>query len=128
MQSKSFPEAKDRRKEGQNVSDEVRAQVQQAKTSMEDNIAKVEKTGKRLDEIDIYASPRVTKCRSLDDLTVDKTDGMREENRPASGDHITIKAKEKIAELPPGKSSGNVSKTWFLNAHQIFKINVNIVR
>lgn len=43
-------------------------------------------------------------------------------------DHITIKAKEKIAELPPGKSSGNVSKTWFLNAHQIFKININIVR
>lgn len=110
------------------MSDEVRAQVQQAKTSMEDNIAKVEKTGKRLDEMDIYASPQVTKCRSLDDLTVDKKDGMREENRPASGDHITIKAKEKIAELPPGKSSGNVSKTWFLTAHQIFKTNVNIVR
>lgn len=115
LQSESFPEAKDRRKEGQNVSDEVRAQVQQAKTSMEDNIAKVEKTGKRLDEIDIYASPRVTKCRSLDDLTGDKTDGMREENRPASGDHITIKAKEKIAELPPGKSIGNKSNANVLS-------------
>lgn len=109
LQSESFPEAKDRRTERQNVSDEVRAQVQQAKTSMEDNIAKVEKTGKQLDEIDIYASPQVTKCRSLEDLTKDKTDGMREENRPASGGHITIKGKEKTAELPSDRSSGNKS-------------------
>lgn len=91
------------------MSEEVRAQVQQAKTSMEDNIAKVEKTGKRLDEMDIYASPQVTKCRSLEDLTKDKTDGMREQNRPASGDQITMKRKEKTAELPSGKSSGNKS-------------------
>lgn len=111
LQSESFPGAREKRKERQHVSDEVRAQVQQAKTSMEDNIAKVEKTGKRLDELDIYATPGVTKCRSLDDLTKEKADVVQKENRPASGDHATVKEKGKTAELPSDKSGGILNKT-----------------
>lgn len=84
---------------------------------MEDNIVKVEKIGKRFDEIDIYVFFWVIKCCLFDDLIGVKIDGMWEENRLVLGDYIMIKVKEKIVELLLGKLIGNVSKIWFLNVY-----------
>ncbi|XP_062618892.1 uncharacterized protein LOC134280499 [Saccostrea cucullata] len=84
IQSQTPSEEAGRRRKQRHVSDEVRLQVQEAKTSMEENIKKAEKTEKLLDDINIYGPSKVTKSRSLEDIGKEKTTPMKEELRPSS--------------------------------------------
>jgi hypothetical protein len=72
-QSQTSTENTSLKKKQRHVSDEVRLQVHQAKQSMEENIARAEKTEKRLQELDINPSSGIVRCRSLEDITGEKS-------------------------------------------------------
>ncbi|XP_061191574.1 uncharacterized protein DDB_G0284459-like [Saccostrea echinata] len=84
IQKETSSDEAGRRKRQRHVSDEVRLQVQEAKTSMEENIKKAEKTERLLDEVDIYATSKVTKSRSVENITKETTTPVQKEGRPSS--------------------------------------------
>ncbi|XP_048757776.2 uncharacterized protein LOC125668063 isoform X3 [Ostrea edulis] len=93
-------EATSLRKKQHHVSDEVRLQVNEAKLSMEENIAKAEKTEKFLDEMDINPSSKMIRCRSLENikgtkLTTDTSNGK---------DYLT--KSENMSSMPATSKTG----------------------